>query len=215
MQIRCAQQDSNLRCWLRGPASYPLDHRRVPGAGIEAAVPRRRLNRSLPSLSGHPGLGVIGGYRPLCGPGHSRTRRFSVRSQYSAKESDLRPPAVAWTGCSPIELAELACAQRDSNSHQQIRNLPSCPLNDERFVPAARAERARRPCHDGGSSAELRGPGDAYRIRTGTLHLDGVVHWPVVLMRHSSRTRTRTWKSRLTGCRVAITPSEIGSGDGI
>jgi hypothetical protein len=28
-----------------------------------------------------------------------------------------------WTACSPIELAELACSQEDSNLHRQLRRL--------------------------------------------------------------------------------------------
>lgn len=122
--------------------------------------------------------GVIGGYRPLFGPGHGRARRFSVRSPYSAKVLPLLPP-----GCKPgalaVELAEPEYPRRDSNSDWQVRNLQVSPLAYEGAVPAARAERAPPPRHGGALPLSYAGlatptgfepvPSTVTRWRTGRL----------------------------------------------
>lgn len=65
----------------------------VRESGIEPPVPKRRLYRARSSPPAQLTDGVTGGYCPLCGAGHSRAPRFSVRSpRYPAKVLPLPPP---------------------------------------------------------------------------------------------------------------------------
>jgi hypothetical protein len=119
-----------------------------------------------------------------------------------------------WTRCSPIELTARAPGEtRTPTLH--VRSVAQLsvvlPERSTRTRSRTWASALSRRC----SAAELRGRGDAYRIRTGTLHLDGVVHWPVVLMRLGSGAGTRTPIAALTGQRPAVERHRIGSGDGI
>ena len=108
-----------------------------------------------------------------------------------------------WTQRSSIELTARAPGEIRTPT-LQVRSLAQLsvvlPERSARTRSRTWASALSRRC----SATELRGPRDAYGIRTRTLHLDRVAHWPFVLRRHRSGAGTRTPIAALTGRRPAI-----------
>src|ERR1700728_957384 len=108
-----------------------------------------------------------------------------------------------WTRRSSIELTARAPGEIRTPT-LQVRSLAQLsvvlPERSTRTSSRTWASALSRRC----SATELHGSRDAYGIRTRTLHLDRVAHWPVVLRRHSSGAGTRTPITRLTAVGPAI-----------
>lgn len=108
-----------------------------------------------------------------------------------------------WTRRSSIELTARAPGEIRTLTFQ-VRSLAHLsvvlPERSTRTRSRTWASALSRRC----SATELRGPRDAYGIRTRTLHLDRVAHWPVVLRRHRSGAGTRTPITWLTAMGPAI-----------
>lgn len=161
---------------VRNQVRYPLRHEglRTPG-WIRTTDARRRLGYGQLHYRSATDAGRMAGLEPSLYEVHNLALRPFGLILSTRRRNRTSVPRV-WAGRSPIELAEHVRAQEDSNPHRRIRSPVPCPLDHGRLVPAGGADPPASSLSSWRSSAELSGHGDAYRIRTGTLHLDGVVH---------------------------------------
>ena len=157
-----AQDDSNARLLLRKKPCCPLHHepecapsrtrtcaatfgewRLIPST-MGACTVRESVREESNLYAKATGLrpagrttcpthgGEDGGNRTHLRPG-SQPGSSANRFVLSAPRRNRTSVPWLWARCSPIELAELACAQEDSNPHSVIRNHVPCPLDDGRW----------------------------------------------------------------------------------
>ena len=117
----CFRPESNRVAVLRRDSSKSVTGSRVRRGGLEPPGEMPDL-RSGAVAAAPPTLGVTSQDRTGSLRDHSPALCRLSYSHRAQRRNRTSVPWV-WTRCSPIELAEPACSQEDSNLHRQLRRL--------------------------------------------------------------------------------------------